>query len=63
MPLIAVVLEFVVVIKRICFAQADPIKTDLDKAIGTGGKDPEPRKEVKAETPDIKYKQSKYKHG
>lgn len=57
--LIAVVLEFVVVVddvfKRICFAQAEPIKTDLDKAIGTGGKDLEPRREVKTETPDFKY--------
>lgn len=66
MPLIAVELEFVdddVALKRICLAQADTIKADLDKAIGAGGKDPEPRREVKAETPDIKYRQSKSKHG
>lgn len=68
MPLIAVVLEFVVVaiavvFKRICLAQADPIKADLDKAIGAGGKDLEPRREVKTETPDIKYRQSKSKYG
>lgn len=62
-PLIAVALEFAVVFKRICLAQADPIKVDLDKAIGAGGKDLEPRREVKTETPEIKYRQSKSKHG